>query len=107
VGGIVVLLVIYIVIKEILKRYSEKSLFKSPDQLYNMVTFIYNARKSRINDQNIKKRLAERGWNSRQIKYAFKKLEGRAAAFVLRPFEQKKVMREIQKRKGQKQRKIY
>jgi hypothetical protein len=102
VGGIVVLLIIYIVVKEILKRYSEKSLFKSPDQLYNMVTFIYNARKSRINDQDIKKKLAGRGWNSRQIKYAFKKLEGRAAAFVLRPFEQKKVMREIQKRKGQK-----
>lgn len=97
-------LIIYIVMQEWYKRNYEKHLFKDPNQLYNLVNFIYNARKSGLIDRESRKKLRQSGWSGEQVAYAFKKIDGERLGMyeipIFKGIENKKVGRELAKRQA-------
>lgn len=97
-------LVVYIILQEWYKRNYEKSLFKNPDELYNLIHFIYNSRKMGIGEDETKNKLLKTGWSREQISYATKKLDGKRTGMleipIFRPFERRKVANELAKRGG-------
>jgi len=99
-----VALIIYIAMQEWYKRFYEKHLFKKREYLYNLVNFIYSARTKGLSPSDIKSKLKEAGWSREQISYGFKKLDGRRTGLyeipVFKVFENKKVMKELEKRQG-------
>ncbi len=99
---VVFIFVAYIVLQEWYKRYYEKSLFKNPDNLYNIINFIYNSRASGLKDREIKKKLLGQRWKREQVNYAFRKIDGKRTGMwevpIFKFFENKKVKKEIQKK---------
>lgn len=95
-------LVIYIVLQEWYKRNYEKSLFENRNDLYNLINFIYNARKSGLRDGETKNKLKESGWKGEQIRYAFRKIDGQRTGMyeipVFKHLENKKVKKELARR---------
>jgi hypothetical protein len=94
----------YIALQEWYKRNYESSLFKNPNDLYNVINFIHNSRKSGMSDSEIEKKLKSSGWKGEQISYAFKKIDGKRTGMweipIFRFFEQKKIKQEIAKRQA-------
>jgi hypothetical protein len=107
---IVVLLIVafagYIALQEWYKRKYESSLFKNPNELYNLINFIYNSRKGMLKDSEILKKLKDTGWSGEKISYAFNKIDGKRTGMyeipIFRFFEQRKVRKEIAKRQAEK-----
>ncbi|MDO8459912.1 MAG: PKD domain-containing protein [Nanoarchaeota archaeon] len=93
---IIVLLVVYIILQEWYKKKYEKHLFKNPDDLYNIINFIYNSRLNESKDEDIKKKLAERKWSKEQIQYAFSKIDGRRTGMWEIPLFKAKENRKVQ-----------
>ena len=97
-----VLLVIYLLLQHWYKNSYEKHLFKNPDDLYNLLNFIYNSRKIGMDDKTIKVKLGEKNWKGEQLSYAFKKIDGKRTGMFEIPLfkfvENKKVKQEIEKR---------
>jgi len=104
---IVAIFIIYMIIQEWYKKYYESYLFKNRDDLYNILTFIHNARLSNLDDNEIKKKLSAAKWGSEQMNYAFKRIDGRRTGMfeipLFRAREQRKIAQEIAKR----QHKVY
>jgi PKD repeat protein len=100
----VVFLIVYIILQTWYKNNYEKKLFKNPDDLYNLINFIYNSRKSGLYDDEIRDKLKEKKWKGEQITYAFKKIDGKRTGMWEIPLfkfaENKKVKKEIEKRQG-------
>jgi hypothetical protein len=94
--------VVYIILQEWYKYRYESYLFRHRNDLYNIITFIFNSRNNKLNDNEIRKKLAGAGWKGEQINYAFKKIDGKRTGMfeipILRPFEKRKIQREILKR---------
>jgi hypothetical protein len=101
---IFIALIIYIVMQEWYKRYYENFLFKSKTDLYNLINFIYNARRAGITNREAKKKLREVNWKGEQITYAFKKIDGKRIGMyeipVLKFMENRKGKKELEKRQG-------
>ncbi len=99
---IIVAFAIYIALQEWYKRNYESSLFKNPNDLYNIINFIHNSRKNGMSDSEIDKKLKSAGWKGEQTSYAFKKIDGKRTGMweipIFRFFEQKKIKQEIAKR---------
>jgi len=99
---IFILFVVYIILQEWYKRYYEKSLFKNPDDLYNLINFVYNSRKAGIKDKEIRKKLLDRKWGGERVRYVFRKIDGKRTGMweipIFKFFENKKVRKEIQKK---------
>jgi len=97
-------LIIYIVLQEWYKKHYEKTLFKDKNDLYNIITFVYNSRKSGLSNSEIRSKLRGSGWTGEKINYIMKKIDGRKTGLYEIPlfkfFETKKVKKEIQKRAG-------
>ncbi|MBX4212487.1 PKD domain-containing protein [Candidatus Pacearchaeota archaeon] len=97
-------LTVYIILQEWYKRYYERYLFKSADDLYNIINFIYNSRSSGLKDEDIRKKLLGSGWSREQITYAFRKIAGKRTGMfeipIFKFLENKKVRQEIQRRQG-------
>ena len=108
IGGIIPLIIIfiiaYILLQQWYKNNYEKHLFKNPDDLYNLINFIYNSRKIGTKDADIKKKLEEKKWKKEQLIYAFKKIDGKRTGMFEIPIfkfaENRKVKQEIEKRQG-------
>ena len=104
--GIVIVLffIIYLVVQEWYKKNYEKHLFKNPDDLYNLINFIYNSRNAGLLDNDIRKKLRQTGWSNERISYAFKKLDGKRTGMweipLFKESERRKVKEEIAKRQG-------
>ncbi len=100
---IIVLLIIYIILQEWYKKHYEQSLFKNPDEVYNILTFIQLSREGKIDDGTIKKKLSENKWTGEQISYAFKKIDGKRTGLpeipLFRSGERKKMKEEIDRRR--------
>ncbi len=104
--GIIVLfifaLIIYIIMQEWYKRNYEHHLFKSDNELYNLINFIYNGRKAGMTSAQIKYKLKQSRWKSEQISYAIKKLDGKRTGMfeipLFRSKEKKKIRAELMKR---------
>lgn len=105
-AGIIILLVaafiVYILLQEWYKRNYQTTLFKSDEELYNLINFIYNARRTGLNDSQIKLKLKQSKWSGEQITYAIRKLDGRRTGMfeipLFRSRENKKVREEIMRR---------
>jgi len=101
---IFVILIIYILLQEWYKRRYESYLFKQKNDIYNIITFIFNSRNNRLTDNEIRKKLSESGWNGEQIGYAMKKIDGKRTGMfeipIFRVFEKKKMQEEIARRQN-------
>ncbi len=80
IGWIVLIIsaiIVYVFMQEWYKHNYQKKLFSDENSLYNLINFIYNARKAGLNDEQAKNKLAQQGWSNEQINFAFKKIEGK------------------------------
>ena len=100
----VAFLIVYIILQEWYKRNYENHLFSNRNDLYNLINFIYNGRKSGLGDSEINKKLSSSGWSGEKRSYAFRKIDGKRTGMLEIPlfrfFERKKVKDEIAKRQG-------
>ncbi len=96
--------VAYIILQEWYKKYYESSLFKNKNDLYNLLSFIDNAKKQGINEGEIAQKLKEMRWSGEQVSYAIKKYRGERTGMweipLFRGRERALVKREISKRPG-------
>ena len=102
---IIIFFIIYIAMQEWYKRRYEKHLFKNPDDLYNLLNFIYNSRKAGISDNDIRNKLRAKSWSSEQITYALRKISGKRTGMyeipIFKFLENKKVKEELSRRQTQ------
>lgn len=70
---IVVGIFVYVILQKWYAKKYESHLFKHINELYNMETFIQNAKKNGKDEKEIASKLKQSGWNSEQVKYAMKK----------------------------------
>ena len=75
----------YVIIYQWYKRKYEKYLFKNRNDLYNIVTYVNNAKKKGSNNKKISRNLKKAGWGSEQIRYIMKKYEGKRTGIVRLP----------------------
>ncbi|MBI3333976.1 PKD domain-containing protein [Candidatus Pacearchaeota archaeon] len=98
------ILAMYLVLQEWYKKRYESYLFKTSDELYNLINFIFNSRNTGLGDADIRKKLISQHWTGEQVTYAFKRLDGKRTGMLeiplLRSFEQKKIRKEIASRQG-------
>src|SRR3989344_866120 len=78
----IVAIVFYIILQEWYKKNYQKSLFPESNDLYNLVNFIYNARKSGLSDNDIRFKLRQQGWSGEKIRFVFRKIEGKRIAML-------------------------
>jgi len=105
--SIIILLVLafiaYIILQEWYKRKYEDHLFKSKDDLYNVINFISNGEKQSMSKDEIFRNLLDMKWSNEQIIFAYKKLHGQRTGMyeipIFKIFERNKVQTEIEKRK--------
>lgn len=101
---IILILILYIILQEWYKRNYERKLFRNPNDLYNIINFIYNARVGGLVDRDIRKKLLNNGWSGEQINYSFRKIDGKRTGMLEIPLfsgrEHKKVMQELEKRQN-------
>jgi hypothetical protein len=99
-----IILVAYLVLQWWYKKNYEKYLFKNPGDLYNIINFIYNSRRSGLTDDEIRSRLLQSRWKGEQVSYAFKKIDGKRTGMweipIFKFAENRKVKREIQNRQN-------
>ena len=101
---LVIAFTVYIALQEWYKRNYQNHLFKSPNELFNLITFMNNGKHQGLSKSQIFKQLKQRKWNSEQLGYAWKKLNNKRTGMfeipILRPFEKRKLKKEIAKRKA-------
>ncbi len=94
--------VVYIILQEWYKRYYEEHLFKDKNDLYNLMSFIFNALRQGKDKGEAYKTLKQYGWKNEQIVYVYRKLLGKRTGMweipLFRAFEKKKVKEELAKR---------
>ncbi|OGJ16945.1 hypothetical protein A3K73_02015 [Candidatus Pacearchaeota archaeon RBG_13_36_9] len=94
--------VVYIILQEWYKKYYQRHLFKNKNDLYNLMSFIFNALKQGKDKRTIHKTLKQYKWKNEQIAYAYRKLLGKRTGMweipIFRAFEKKKVREELAKR---------
>ena len=106
--SIIILLILafiaYIILQEWYKRGYEDYLFKSKDDLYNIINFINNAEKQSMSKGNIFKNLLDMKWSNEQITFAYNRFHGRRTGMyeipVLKIFEKRKIQLEVEKRQA-------
>ncbi len=67
----------YVILQEWYKKKYEGHLFKSKNSLYNLITYIENAKKRGLKNEEIRIKLKKSGWNSEQIEYILRKYSGK------------------------------
>jgi len=99
---IIITFAAYIALQEWYKRRYEVYLFRSKDDLYNLINFFSNSRKAGVSVEETINKLKKSGWKGEQIDYAIKKLEGKRTGMyeipIFRFFEQRKLGEEMKKR---------
>jgi hypothetical protein len=94
---ILIAIVVYIILQTWYRRKYENYLFKNRNNLYNIMTYIQNAKKRGMERDEIMKNLKKADWNREQINYAIRKYEGKKIIGIIeRPF--KKVIEDIERR---------
>ncbi len=71
-----IMFVLYIFLQNWYKTKYEKYLFKSPEDMHNLILFVTNSLRKSEEKKNIKEKLKQAGWKTEQIDYVFKKIEG-------------------------------
>lgn len=70
-------LITYIVLQQWYKKKYEDYLFRNRTDLYNMVTYVNNAKKRGLKREEIADNLRKSGWNSEKVRYVMKKYAGK------------------------------
>jgi len=90
-------LVTYIILQTWYRRKYENYLFKNRNNLYNIMTYIQNAKKKGMERGEIIKNLKKADWTGEQINYALRKYEGKKIIGIIeKPF--KRVIEEMGKK---------
>ncbi len=96
--------VVYIILQEWYKRSYQKHLFPDENELYNLITFIYNARRTGLNDEQIRSKLLQQEWSRERIKFAFRKIDGKRIGMLEIPLfthsQHKKTVSQLATRQG-------
>jgi hypothetical protein len=91
--------VAYVILQEWYKRRYLKHLFPEEVNLYNLINFIYNGRKTGLTDGQIKTKLSQNGWSGEKLRFAFRKIDGKRTGMLEIPIfkflENKKVRKEL------------
>lgn len=88
--------IVYVLLQRWYRRKYENYLFKNKNNLYNIMTFIQNAKKKGMGREEILKDLKKANWTREQINYALNKYEGKKIAGIIdRPF--KNVVQELER----------
>ncbi|MCK4647504.1 PKD domain-containing protein [Candidatus Pacearchaeota archaeon] len=74
---IIIGIIFWIVLHAWYKKKYEDYLFKNKNNLYNLFTWIGNAKKRGLNENKIKSQLRKAGWTSEQLRYALRKHSGK------------------------------
>ena len=69
--------IVYLVMQQWYKRKYESYLFKSKNDLYNIVSYIQNMKKQGVDDSKVSAGLKKSGWNSEQVTYIIRKYYGK------------------------------
>jgi len=97
--------VVYIILQEWYKKYYESSLFQNKNQLYNLINFMYISTNQGLSKKEIFKKLESYNWKKEQLEYAWRKLKGQRTGMweipIFKMLENRKVKKEIEKRKKQ------
>jgi len=78
-----IFIVVYLILQEWYRRNYETRLFKNRELLFSMMRFISNSKRSGASDEETRKKLLKAGWNKEQIRYAFRKVEGKSTGLPL------------------------
>ncbi|MEK6914899.1 MAG: PKD domain-containing protein [Nanoarchaeota archaeon] len=97
--------VIYIILQEWYKRNYEKHLFKNPNDLFNLISFMNNGENQNLSKSQIFNQLKQRKWSSEQLDYAWNKLHGKRTGMfeipIFKIFEKRKIQKELENRRNQ------
>ena len=93
--------IVYIVLQEWYKKKYENYLFRNRNNLYNIITYINNAKKKGLENEEISIKLKKAGWNSEQVKYVMKKYSGKRTGMFEIPIE--KILSKFKKKNIQQQ----
>ncbi len=74
----------YILIHAWYRKKYEAHLFKTRNNLFNIMTYIQNAKKKEMPREEIMKNLKKAGWTGEQITYAMRKYEGKKILGLIR-----------------------
>lgn len=76
--GIIILgILVYVFLKKWYAKKYESHLFKNKNDLYNMVTYIQNAKKQGMDNDQISKNLRKAKWGNEKITYVMRKYAGK------------------------------
>jgi len=69
--------VVYSLVQQWYKYKYEKFLFKDRTNLYNLITYIENSKRNKLNEDETRRQLSRARWSGEQIDYVFKKYFGK------------------------------
>ena len=84
---ILVAIVIYIILQRWYAKKYEDYLFKNKNDLYNLISFIENAKKNNITNDKIITSLKKSGWKGEQLRYIIRKYLGKRTGMLEIPIE--------------------
>ncbi len=85
--------ILYIFLQTWYKKKYEDYLFKNRNDLYNMITYIHNAKNQGLKEKEISIKLKQAGWSYEQVKYVMKKYAGKRTGMLEIPIE--KILKNI------------
>ncbi len=77
----------YLLLQQWYKKKYEDYLFKDKNQIYNIVSYIENAKSKGIDVGKISDKLREAGWSSEQVTYVMRKYAGKRTGLVEIPID--------------------
>lgn len=72
----------YVILQQWYKKKYEAYLFKNRTDLYNMVTYVNNAKKRGLKRKEIEEKLRKAGWSSEKVRYVMKKYAGKRTGML-------------------------
>ena len=98
---VIVGVVTYIVLQQWYKKKYENYLFKNRTNLYNMVTYVNNAKKRGLKRGKIAANLKKAGWSAEKVRYVMKKYAGKRTGMIeILPV--KNILKKIKKKEDSK-----
>lgn len=80
-------IIVYILLQTWYKKKYEDYLFKNRNNLYNMITYIHNAKNQGLKEKEISIKLKQAGWSHEQVRYVMKKYAGKRTGMLEIPIE--------------------
>lgn len=75
----------YILVQIWYRKKYETYLFKTKNNMYNIMVYIHNSKLKGVSNEDIEKNLKKAGWSKEQINYAMQKYSGKRIAGMIHP----------------------